>query len=46
MGITSKRHRRNLSYEDATDLDELWTLSEHFDRSFYRDWQDLWDERG
>ena len=46
MGITSKRHRRNLSYEDATDLDELWKLSEHFDRSFYREWQDHWDERG
>ena len=46
MGTTSKRHRRNLSYEDAADLDELWEISKHFDRSFYREWKDHWDERG
>ena len=46
MGTTSKRHRRNLSYGDAADLDELWEISKHFDRSFYREWKDHWDERG
>lgn len=45
MEITIKRHRRNLSYEDAATLDELWELSRRFDRSFYRECKDRWDER-
>ena len=46
MGVIIKRHRRNLSYEDAADLNEFWELARHFDRSFYRECQDHWDERG
>jgi len=46
MGITIKRHRRNISYEDAADLDEFWDLAGHFDRSFQREQKDHWDERG
>ena len=46
MGITIRKHRRNLSYDDAATLDELWTIAEQFDRSFYREWKDHWDERG
>ena len=46
MGITIRKHRRNLSYDDATTLDELWVISKQFDRSFYREWKDHWDERG
>ena len=46
MGITIKKHRRNLSYDDATTLDELWVISKQFDRSLYREWKDHWDERG
>ena len=37
MGITIRKHRRNLSYDDAVTLDELWTIAEQFDRSFYRE---------
>ena len=46
MGITIRKHRRNLSYEDATTLGEFWALAEHFDRSLYRERRDHWDERG
>ena len=46
MGISIKKHRRNLSYDDAATLDEFWALAEHFDRSLYREWKDHWDERG
>lgn len=46
MGITHKKHRRNLSYEDATTLSEFWEMAEQFDRSFYRELIDRWDERG
>ncbi|MEY8418467.1 sigma factor-like helix-turn-helix DNA-binding protein [Oscillospiraceae bacterium 44-5] len=46
MGITIRKHRRNLSYEDATTLDELWVISKQYDRSFYREWKDHWGERG
>ena len=46
MGITHKKRRRNLSYEDAATLDELWAIAKQFDRSFYREWKDHWDERG
>ena len=46
MGIIIRKHRRNLSYDDATTLDELWVISKQFDRSLYREWKDHWDERG
>lgn len=46
MGITIKKHRRKLSYEDAATLDEFWALAERFDRSLYREWKDHWDKRG
>ena len=46
MGITIKKHRRSLSYDDAATLDEFWVLTEHFDRSLYRKWKDHWNERG
>ncbi len=46
MGITIKRHRRNISYEDAATLSEFWELARRFDRSLYREWQEHWDERG
>ena len=46
MGITIRKHRRNLSYDDAATLDELWAIAKQFDRSFYREWKDHWDERG
>ena len=46
MGIIIMRHRRNVSYEDAADLDEFWELAKRFDRSFYRECKDRWDERG
>jgi DNA-directed RNA polymerase specialized sigma24 family protein len=46
MGITHKKHRRNLSYEDAATLNEFWEIAEQFDRSFYRELIDHWDERG
>lgn len=46
MGITIKRHRRNVSYEDAADLNEFWELAKRFDKSFYRERRDHWDERG
>ncbi len=45
-GITIKRHRRNISYEDAVTLSEFWELAKRFDRSLYREWQEHWDERG
>jgi len=35
MGITIKKHRRNLSYEDDATLSELWEIAAQFDRSFY-----------
>ena len=46
MGITIKKHRRNLSYDDAATLSELWEITAQFDRSFYRELKDRWDERG
>ena len=46
MEITIRKHRRNLSYEDAATLDEFWVIAKQFDRSFYREWKDHWDERG
>ncbi len=46
MGITIKRHRRNISYEDTATLSEFWELAKRFDRSLYREWQEHWDERG
>ena len=46
MGITIKKHRRNLSYEDAATLSEFWEIAAQFDRSFYRELIDRWDERG
>ena len=46
MGITIKKHRRNLSYDDAITLDEFWVIAKQFDRSLYREWKDHWDERG
>ena len=46
MEITIRRHRRNVSYEDATDLDELWKLSKRIDKSFCREQKDRWDDRG
>ncbi len=46
MGITIRKHRRNLSYDDATTLDELWAISKQFDRSLYCEWKDHWDECG
>ena len=45
MEFTIKKHRRNVSYEDAATLQELLELSERFDRSFYREQRDRWDER-
>ncbi len=36
MGITIKKHRRNLSYDDAVTLDAFWVIAKQFDRSFYR----------
>jgi RNA polymerase sigma-70 factor (ECF subfamily) len=45
MGITIKKHRRNLSYDDAITLDEFWVIAKQFDRSLYREWKDHWDER-
>ena len=46
MGITIKKHRRNLSYEDAATLSEFWEIAAQFDRSFYRELIDRWDKRG
>ena len=46
MGITIKKHRRNLSYEDAATLSEFWEIAAQFDRSFYREFIDRWDKRG
>jgi len=46
MEIAIRRHRRKLSYEDATTLDEFWELARHFDRSLYREEQEHWDARG
>ena len=46
MEITIRKHRRNLSYEDAATLDEFWVIATQFDRSLYREWKDHWDERG
>ena len=46
MGITIRKHRRKLSYEDAATLSEFWELAERFDRSFYRECREHWDERG
>ena len=31
MGITIKKNRRNLSYDDATTLDELWVIAKQFE---------------
>ena len=41
-----KQQLRNLSYDDAVTLDEVWVLAKRFNRSFYREWRDHWDERG
>ncbi len=46
MKITIKRYSRKMTYEDAATLDELWAIAKQFDRSFYREWKDHWDERG
>ena len=46
MEFSIKRHRCNVSYEDAANLNEFWELAKRFDRSFYREWRDHWDERG
>lgn len=46
MGITHKKHRRNLFYEDAATLSEFWEMAAQFDRSFYRELIDRWDEQG
>ena len=46
MIITRKKHRRNLSYEDAATLSEFWEMAAQFDRSFYRELIGHWDERG
>ena len=46
MEIIIRKHRRNLSYEDAATLDEFWVIATQFDRSLYREWKDHWDERG
>ena len=46
MGITIKKHRRNLSYDDAATLSEFWVIAKQFDRSLYRERKDHWDERG
>ena len=41
-----KKHRRNLSYDDAATISEVWVIAKRFNRSFYREMQDHWDERG
>ena len=41
-----KQHLRNLSYDDAATLEEVWVLAKRFKRSFYREWRDHWDEHG
>ena len=41
-----KQQLRNLSYDDAVTLEEVWVLSKRFNRSFYRELIDHWDERG
>lgn len=46
MEITIRKHRRNLSYDDATTLSEFWVIAKRFNRSLYREWQNHWDERG
>lgn len=46
MGITIKKHRCNLSYDDAAALSEFWVIAKQFDRSLYREWKGDWDERG
>lgn len=46
MGITIRKHRRNLSYDDAATVSEVWVIAKRFSKSFYREWQDHWDERG
>ena len=34
MGITIKKHRCNLSYDDAATLNEFWVIAKQFDRSW------------
>lgn len=41
-----KKHRCNLSYDDATTINEIWVIAKRFNRSFSRELQDHWDERG
>ena len=41
-----KKHRRNLSYDDAATVSEVWVIAKRFNRSFYRELQEHWDERG
>ena len=41
-----KKHRRNLSYDDAATISEVWLIAKRFNRSFYRELQEHWDERG
>lgn len=46
MEITIRKHRCNLSYDDATTISEVWSIAKRFSRSFHREWQEHWDERG
>lgn len=41
-----RKHRCNLSYDDAATISEVWLIAKRFNRSFYRELQDHWDERG
>lgn len=41
-----KQQLRNLSYDDAVTLDEVWVLAKRFNRSLYRELIDHWDEQG
>ena len=38
--LIKRNLRRNLSYDDATTLDELWVISKQSDRSLYREWRE------
>lgn len=41
-----KKHRRNLSYDDAATVSEVWVIAKRINNSFYRELQDHWDECG
>lgn len=43
MEIISKKHRRKLSYDDASALDELGVSAGRIDRSLCREWKEHWD---